>query len=145
MEQFKKNSHEPNFRVAAQRHWYDAEHLLNNKRWPNADQLYGLSAECALKAIMLSLGMPMQNGKPTNKKHSVHIDVLWDEFTTFANGKSLAHYAEALLGENPFQHWRINQRYGDDSLIDEKTATEHKEAAQLAMNCLTTAELEGVL
>lgn len=37
---------------AHERHWRDAELLWQHQRWANADQLYGLSAECGLKALM---------------------------------------------------------------------------------------------
>lgn len=33
---------------AHERHWEDAEYLWQSYRLPNADYLYGLSAECAL-------------------------------------------------------------------------------------------------
>lgn len=53
------------FRDAAERHWEDAEHLMNNDRLANADHLYGLSAECSLKAVMCALGMPIfSDGSP---------------------------------------------------------------------------------
>lgn len=43
---------------SADRHWLDAELLRGGRRTNNADQLYGLAAECALKAIMVRLGAP---------------------------------------------------------------------------------------
>lgn len=57
------------------RHWEDAELLFNDDRWANADQLYGFSAECGLKALMRALGgMPVDaTGKPTSTKHLKHI------------------------------------------------------------------------
>ncbi len=47
------------FLDAAGRHRADAELLFEHGRWPNADQLYGLAAECGLKAVMEVLGMPV--------------------------------------------------------------------------------------
>ena len=41
-----------NFVDAHHRHWEDAQLLFRNHRWANADQLYGLCAECGLKAVM---------------------------------------------------------------------------------------------
>ena len=41
------------------RHWGDAELLFTNGRWANADQMYGFSAECGMKAVMVALGMPI--------------------------------------------------------------------------------------
>lgn len=43
---------------AHERHWGDGEILFNAQRWANADHLYGLSAECGMKAVMVGLGMP---------------------------------------------------------------------------------------
>ena len=114
----------PDYYDAAQRHWDDANHLLSTNRLPNADQLFGVSAECALKAIMLPLGMPMNNGRPLNKKHG-HINVLWDEFITFANGKG--------------------QRYDHSSVISPQIVTVHKVSAEVAFNCLTQAVMDGVV
>ena len=60
---------------AAQRHWEDAGYLLADARPANADQLFGLSAECALKAIMLALGMTLRaDGAPEKPQHRVHIN-----------------------------------------------------------------------
>lgn len=129
---------------AAQRHWDDANHLLTEVRLPNADQLFGLSAECALKAIMLALGMPMHNGRPVSKKHG-HINLLWDEFITFANGKGQAHYAAALGTTNPFVNWDVGQRYEHGSAINMQIVDDHKKSAEIAYSCLTQAVVDGVV
>lgn len=134
----------PDYYDAAQRHWDDANHLLSNNRLPNADQLFGLSAECALKAIMLPMGMPMNNGRPAEKKHG-HINVLWDEFITFANGKGQAHYAAALGASNPFKCWKIDQRYENGSAISMQTVEDHKKSAEITFGCLTQAVIDGVV
>ena len=57
------------------RHWTDAELLFQNSCWANADQLYGLSAECGVKALMPSLNMPVA------KKH---LDEIWPDFAKAA-------------------------------------------------------------
>lgn len=43
-------AHPADFPDAHARHWQDAERLAQAGRWANADQLYGYSAECGLKA-----------------------------------------------------------------------------------------------
>lgn len=89
------------FKDAARRHWEDAELLGSHNRWPNADHLYGFAAECALKAVMVGLGMQLgPDGKPP-KPYAVHIHQLWDQFLIFANGKSQAGYAAMLQPSNP--------------------------------------------
>lgn len=135
----------PDYYDAAQRHWDDANHLLGNNRLPNADQLFGLSAECSLKAIMLPLGMPMKNGRPADSKKHGHINVLWDEFITFASGKGQAHYAAALGVTNPFSNWDVGQRYEHGSVISKQSVTDHKNSAEIAFGCLTQAVVDGVV
>ena len=49
------------FRDAAERHYEDAGYLLADDRLSDADHLFGLSGECALKAVMLYVGY----GAPT--------------------------------------------------------------------------------
>ncbi len=51
--------HPADFLDAHHRHRADAELLFEHDRWANADRLYGFSAECSLKAVMTTLGMPV--------------------------------------------------------------------------------------
>lgn len=75
------------FRDAAERHWEDAGHLLADARLANSDHLFGLSAECALKSVMLELGMRLKNNGKPEVPYAVHINKLWDEFITFAHNR----------------------------------------------------------
>lgn len=134
----------PDYYDAAQRHWDDASYLLSRRCLPNADQLFGLSAECALKAVMQPLGMPMNNGRPSRREHG-HIDVLWDEFITFANGKGQAHYAAFLGATNPFHNWDVRQRYENGSIVSMQVVMDHKSSAEIAFSCLTQAIVDGVV
>ncbi|WP_124950468.1 SAM-dependent methyltransferase [Sulfuriferula thiophila] len=134
----------PDYYDAAQRHWDDANQLFSQDRLPNADQLFGLSAECALKAIMLPLGMLMTNGKPMDRRHG-HVNVLWDEFITFANGKGQARYAAALGTTNPFINWNVKDRYENTTVVDAQVVTDHRNAAELAYGCLAQAIVDGVV
>jgi hypothetical protein len=109
---------EIHFGEAARRHWNDALFLRENKRPPNADQLFGFSAECALKAVMISLGAPTSaGGDLSERSHWRHIDALWGEFQAFASGRRGSRSLSALTGfaENPFSDWHTSQRYGSDS------------------------------
>jgi len=122
------------FYDAAQRHWEDAGYLLADARLANADHLFGLSAECALKAIMLALGMTLRpDGAPADPQHRVHINQLWNEFVSFANARSGAHYASPLSGvPNPFMNWDVNQRYDHRSGITFTIVAMHQQGAQMA-------------
>ena len=97
------------YAATAKRHWDDAEFLRENNRLPNADQLYGLAAECSLKAIMVGLGAPVVQGMPSRN----HIDDLWAEYQVFLQGFNASRYWSPLseFSVNPFADWSTNQRY----------------------------------
>lgn len=130
---------------AAQRHWEDAGYLLADARLANADHLFGLSAECALKAIMLALGMTLHpDGAPADRQHRVHINQLWNEFVSFANARSGAHYASLLFGiPNPFINWNVNQRYNHRADVTPKVVEDHYEAARKVKQVFDQAVLNG--
>jgi HEPN domain-containing protein len=133
------------YRDAAERHRADAELLFAHKRWPNADQLYGLAAECGLKAVMKALGMALRpDGAPRAKTHRVHIDRLWDEFRTFATGRGGADFA-SRLGGNPFHDWRIEQRYAPSVEVTRQAAVRHQQGAERVFTVVEMAVMQGRL
>ena len=96
---------------ARRRHWDDAEFLFANGRYANADHLYGISAECALKAVMQRLGMPVDA-----QRYRRHLPALWRLFLDSVAGRPGASRLEALLSEafrerTAFFDWRIADRY----------------------------------
>jgi len=132
------------FHDAAKRHFEDAEYLLKDTRLANADHLFGLSSECALKAVMIWLGMKHKKGKPEKKHHLVHINGLWNEFITFADNRNGAHYTSILTGGlNPFDDWDVSQRYRHGSEITGKIVNKHHQAAKDTRLILETAILNG--
>ncbi|MBF0336645.1 MAG: SAM-dependent methyltransferase [Nitrospirae bacterium] len=133
------------YRDAAQRHYEDAEYLLADARLANADHLFGFSAECALKAVMLSLGMQFKQNKiPVEEKYRVHINNLWDEFRDFANNRNGAHYVSMLPGgSNPFATWDVSQRYDHRSDIIETIVGNHRQAAKIVKQVLDSAVSNG--
>lgn len=134
------------FKDAAQRHWSDAELLYAEQRWPNADQLYGVAAECSLKAIMKSLGMPIDShDKPKDRRHRVHINRLWSEFQTFAQGKGASTYAAMLPSTNPFLDWGVDQRYWHSNQIAQTTVQPHRQGSGQARMLLNRARQDGMV
>ena len=90
-------AHPEDFFDAHRRHWEDAEIFLGSHRWANADQLYGLSAECCPKAVMKTLGMPVDaTGTPKARKHLRYVQKLWPIFETFAGDRDGARYLSPL-------------------------------------------------
>ena len=99
-------AHPADYSDAHSRHWEDAELLYDDERWANADQLYGFSAECGLKAVMLSQGMPVDaTGTPTEKAHKQHVHKLWEACKAFLQGRLAPQYLRLLPAGVPFDDW----------------------------------------
>ncbi|MBF0568554.1 MAG: hypothetical protein HQK95_06750 [Nitrospirae bacterium] len=128
------------FRNAAKRHWDDAEYLLRDNRLANADQLFGLSAECALAAVMLLF----TSIKKLKKNYKFHINELWDKFITFAEGRNAIKYTYPLRASNPFSNWSVEQRYYNGTSITKEIVDEHMKAAKTVKGILNKAILDGV-
>jgi hypothetical protein len=77
----------PDFKAAAYRHYFDANHLLSDQRWANADHLAGVAAECGLKAILegwfgasLNASGILVWGAP-RKELRYHVNRLWNQIS----------------------------------------------------------------
>lgn len=112
------------FTDAHHRHWSDAERLFRCQRWANADHLYGLSAECGLKALLVA------EGKHIDPPYKQHIDKLWPVFVQFIDGRRGSDYLTMLPDGEPFQCWRIKQRYEHQNRFDAARVEPHRKAAQ---------------
>ena len=123
--------HPADFVDAHGRHWEDAELLFTSGRWANADQLYGFSAECGLKAIMTDLGMQVDNeGKPVQQEHLEHVQALWQVFRDFADGHGGREYVRQLPHQNPFAGWSHHDRYASRVHFEQQSVTPHRDAAR---------------
>jgi hypothetical protein len=133
------------FYDAFSRHGVDADQLLKNGRWANADHHYGLAAECALKALLLQQGIPSSNGdmSPDSQYRCCrkHINDLWDSYQSFMQTRS----AYAIPANNPFQDWDIAQRYAPEKEITEQMARTHGAALGTLKQVIRKAERDGVL
>lgn len=134
-----------NFRDASARHFEDAEMLLAQTREANADHLFGLSAECSLKAVMLALGMAVStDGVPADRAHKVHMPELWAAFQSFAEGRLASRYLEPLDKTNPFSDWAVDQRYWARNVIIAPAPTRHMTAAAQCRMSLEKLLFDGV-
>lgn len=135
------------FRDAAERHFEDAGYLEAGNRPANADHLFGLSAECALKTVMQGLGMALRSdGAPDQKQYRVHINHIWGEFAAFSQNRSGAKYSSYIDPmNNSFSDWDVSQRYCHRNDITSDMLTRHKEGAEQTKQMLDTAILDGVV
>ncbi len=126
------------------RHFDDAELLFNHQRFANASQLYGLAAECGLKALMTKFDMPLSSNSPQDKKDRVHADGVWQRYESYRSGH-ISGAAYGLTTQNPFSQWSVNQRYWKTSCITQQDVLMHQQGATLVKNLVTKAQLAGLL
>lgn len=134
------------FLDAHARHWEDGERLCQARRWANADYLYGLSAECGLKALMARTGMrTWRTGSPGDLRYRVHVDKLWPVFLSFAHGRPAGKYVTLLPPTSPFRKWHVSQRYAHQNLITKALAQAHRDGARGVRSVVHQARKDGVL
>ena len=126
--------HPVDFTDAHYRHWRDAELLYDNSRWANADQLYGFSAECGLKAVMVVLGMKIDDTGPVNRKYWEHAQKLWPIFKQFTADRNGSQYMALLPSDEPFSDWSHHDRYAHRKHFDKANVDPHRGAAQGVQN-----------
>ena len=132
------------FLDANDRHWQDAETLFVVGRFANADHLYGLSAECGLKRLMMAFGMNIDlYGKPADKNDLVHVDKIWVRYESYRSGRSAANYI--LPASNQFGDWDVSQRYAKQSEFNKAYVESHREGADFVRNLIKKAKTEGLL
>ena len=128
------------FYDAYKRHIRDGALLAENKSWANADHLYGLAAECALKALLIKSGISStESGDINQKRFRKHIDQLWKEYYSF-----MLYKIYDIPEDNPFQNWKIDQRYAHSEYITEYIVKTHIDAVTKINNIIKQAELDGV-
>ncbi len=134
------------FKDAAARHMIDAEILLGEAHLANADHLFGIAAECSLKAVMIALGMDTHaDGTPRDKAHKVHANLLWAAFQSFAQGRMAARYLEPLDTGSPFSDWDVHQRYSHRNTFSSMSVIRHRDAAIRCEQAMHQAQIDGVL
>ena len=135
--------HPVDFIDAHRRHWTDAELLFDHDRWANADQLYGFSAECGLKAVMTTLGMPVDTHGIPGPEHRVHVQELWSIFERFAGDRGGARLLRSLPVGAPFSDWSQHDRYAHRRHYRPERVEPHREAARGIRGMVREAQQDG--
>lgn len=124
--------------------------LDGQNRVANADQLYGVSAECGLKRLMQYSGMKLvpdvSTGidKPDDSKDRLHVDKVWTRYQSYQQGR-LAAFHYNLPVQNPFQDWSVHQRYVHRNDIDSSGLAGHRQGAETVRTLIEHAIKDGIL
>jgi len=130
---------ETRYAEPARRAFADAEALWLDGRLGTADHLFGLAAECALKAILCGLGLITADPPPAPFK--VHINKLWGEYLTSLQGPA----APAIPRSSPFSDWNVNDRYEDDAFFRPERVAPHRDGARETLLAFEEAVTQGVV
>lgn len=129
-----------------ERHWDDAETLFNAQRWANADHLYGMTAECGLKRLMVAFGMHVNpvSGSPASQLDRAHADQVSARFESYRSGH-LQGAGYALLSPDPFANWHVSQRYANQTNFNQALVTAHQAGAQAICGLIKQALVQGLI
>jgi len=119
------------FKSSAIRHYEDGNTLFDNRRFDNADQLFGFATECAIKAC---LPKKCFIGSKLDDYYRVHIDKLWSHAITSINSKAFPGLPTVLSKLRPFDNWKTDNRYEMTGTITEVICQEHRGGAKRVLH-----------
>lgn len=97
--------------ASARRHCKDADALVQAAGKPNAGQLYGLSVECGLKALLLGMGVQSGPDGTIAEGFRRHLPQLVNDMTTLPDGRPASALHAAVPHLTKLHDWRIEHRY----------------------------------
>ena len=144
------------YKESAKRHFADAIHLesVGGASLGNSSQLFGISVECALKAILIGLGIPTKSdGGVKDTKKFGHLPTLGQEFVAFTHGQGRAKYVTLLVSAtasqplDSFVNWSVHARYNNNlwhaTRCSATVVAEQRADGQLCLHALQEAILDG--
>ena len=122
---------------------------MANSRYANAGQLYGFTAECGIKWLLVWKGYPSDpvTGEIVEKKKKfrAHIHELIKNIhmlSTFLEGRGASKYLAMIPSIGNFSDWKTDHRYYVDSALP-SSLTDWQTAAREIMQMLNEAILDG--
>lgn len=104
--------------------------MRQRQRIDNADQLFGLAAECAVKHALINKGIPAPAPRGIDDPYVRHIDRLKQDAHLHLSGCGAVQLAALLKDPTYFSAWRIEHRYEADGIVDEPRCECHAEQAR---------------
>ncbi len=117
-----------NFALAGKRLHDDASVLFGRQRYGTASHLFGLSAECSIKAFMVQ--QPGQQNAPRK-----HIPELLDDAKRLLSGRSRSHLLNLISSPDYMAGWEIGNRYWSDAQFNHDQCKKLKVDSEKALRC----------
>lgn len=115
----------PNLPAAARRHLIAADVLFAGDRQDVSGYLYGLAAECAVKALMENVSMVRRDDA-----FYAHFPELRTILRDTLQGRS-ARALSAFINDNRFMNnWHVSMRYADGQQVLEQWVSAWREQAR---------------
>jgi hypothetical protein len=108
------------FFEASRRHYADATLLRGEGCDPNAGHLFGFSAECGVKALLVDCGYPTdQDGDldrsrppiPDARKHIAELTAVLQQLVASLSGRNGVTYLGQIPNLMDFADWKVSHRY----------------------------------
>lgn len=131
---------------AFHRYLRDADYLFSALHLANADHLYGMAAECGLKRLMIAFGMQLDSaGAPVDRKKDwIHAEKVWGRYESYRSG-NVAGDQFGLPSSNPFEDWKVEQRYAQEQCFTHALVEPHRSAAHNIHDLVKKAEKAGLI
>lgn len=127
---------------AARRHFDDGLLLEQHSRLANAGQLYGFSAECALKYFLPFNTQTNAPNKPY-RKHIHELSSIQEQIRIVLEGRIGANYCSSFPDLSGFANWHTDHRYWTATAIPSSLDC-WKSAAGQMLSMLDLATTDGI-
>jgi hypothetical protein len=134
------------FHAASRRHFEAAEMLDGNTAAADAAHLYGLSAECGIKSVLLGTGVAQAAGDGDFPRGPLrdHIGGLSQAMASISAGRVFPAYLAMIQPDiASFSSWDINDRYKNETMIALGDYPRWKQAAAKVNAMLALAASQG--
>ncbi|MFH0133256.1 hypothetical protein ACGLHS_23805 [Variovorax sp. VaC1] len=109
----------PDMPASARRHLEAGDKLNDGDRRDVAGYLYGISAECALKAMMLEAGM-RPKGERRNDPFYLHFPQLRTVLLDSLQGRRAGPLSNFVADHGFFSNWAVEMRYAKGAKVLKK-------------------------
>lgn len=125
--------------AAARRHFNAAEQLSDGSRRDVAGYLYGISTECAIKAMMLDAGLrPLSDGLRRDDPFFAHFPELRTLLLDSLKGRIGAPLTHFIRDDRFMNHWSTKMRYSHGRDILDAWIEDWKAQARQALSSIGT-------
>lgn len=125
--------------AAARRHFEAGNMLAETKRSDVAGYIYGLAAECAIKSMLVQVGLrPASDHKTANDPFFAHFPELRTLLRDKLAGRRSTSLSNLVQSDSFFNNWSTKMRYSDGKSIEKKQVAIWAAQARSALDLMGT-------